>query len=143
MAKLHLAQQILDIIYPVGSVYLSWNSTDPKNLFGGKWTRLSGGFLYGCVSSVGTGNGTGTSTNNHVLTVAELPNHNHYFQSSDGTWHDATVDRSHTTTWGASYSESGDYKINSSVGQKCDGAKGQGHSHNIPYIACSIWRRTK
>lgn len=141
MAKLHLAQQILDIIWPVGSIYISDKNTNPSNYFGGTWVQLKNHFLY-AGSSFSSGNGTGTATNSHVLTVAELPNHNHYFQSSDGTWHDATVDRSHTTTWGASYSESGDYKINSSVGQKCDGAKGQGHTHNIPYQSVFVWRRT-
>lgn len=146
MASLHVAQQILDIMWPVGSIYLSDNATNPNTKFGGTWVKLSGGFIYGSTLTSGntysTGNGTGTATNSHTLTVAELPNHNHYFQSSDGTWHDPTIDRSHTTSWGASYSDSGDYKINSATGQKCDGAQGKGHSHNIPYIACSIWRRT-
>lgn len=87
MASLHLAQQILDIIYPVGSVYLSWNSTDPKNLFGGTWTRLSGGFLYRCVSSVGTSNGTGTATNSHTLTIGQIPSHGHKIRMrNEGKW---------------------------------------------------------
>lgn len=35
MASLHLAQEILDIIYPIGSVYISVNTTNPATLFGG------------------------------------------------------------------------------------------------------------
>lgn len=121
---------------------MSWSSTNPHDLFGGRWIRITGGFVYGCKDQSGVGNGSGTDTNSHALTVAELPNHNHYFQSSDGSWHNPTVDRANTTSWGASYSDSEDYKINSATGQKCDGAQGQGHNHKIPYIAVYVWRRT-
>ena len=140
MAKLHLAQQILDIIYPVGSVYLSWNSTDPKNLFGGTWTRLSGGFLYGCVSSVGTGNGTGTSTNNHTLTIDQMPSHNHSFTKGvSGAYENVYIAANSTvgmTNQGSGYGLcSGYLSIDNKGG-------GKGHSHNIPYIAVFAWRRT-
>ena len=140
MAKLHLAQQILDIIYPVGSVYLSWNSTDPKNLFGGTWTRLSGGFLYGCVSSVGTGNGTGTATNSHTLTIDQMPAHNHsgaqdetagyYLRSGDSGGIQAGAGSSQPWRGWNWYSY-----------VKTQGG-GKGHSHNIPYVAVFAWRRT-
>ena len=32
-------------LYPVGSVYISFNSADPSTLFGGTWTRLKDTFL--------------------------------------------------------------------------------------------------
>ena len=49
--------------YPIGAIYLSWDSTSPATLFGGTWERVGqGGFLYSCVNGPGTGNGTGTST---------------------------------------------------------------------------------
>ena len=34
-------------IYPVGSIYLSYNSTNPGNLFGGTWAQIQGRFLLG------------------------------------------------------------------------------------------------
>lgn len=34
---------IVDLIYPVGSVYLSVNSTNPAKLFGGTWQQISQG----------------------------------------------------------------------------------------------------
>ena len=138
MAKLHLAQQILDIIYPVGSVYLSWNSTDPKNLFGGTWTRLSGGFLYGCVSSVGTGNGTGTATNSHTLTIDQMPSHKHQINSN---W---ARDKG-SSGWGATianYSTGYIFEPAHLYGEMKETGGGKGHSHNIPYIAVFAWRRT-
>lgn len=137
MAKLHLAQQILDIIYPVGSVYLSWNSTDPKNLFGGTWTRLSGGFLYGCVSSVGTGNGTGTSTNSHTLTINEMPAHSHTLNKTGRPLYwDSGLTAMGGLTGGSTVQYTWDCGTQSAGG-------GKGHSHNIPYIAVFAWRRTK
>jgi len=33
-------EKILEAAYPVGTVYESVESTDPANLFGGKWERL-------------------------------------------------------------------------------------------------------
>lgn len=144
MAKLHLAQQILDIIWPVGSIYLSDNATNPNTKFGGTWVKLSGGFIYGSTITSGntysTGNGTGTSTNSHTLTIDQMPAHNHsgaqgetagyYLRSGDSGGIHAGAGKSQP--WGG-------WNWYSYV--KTQGG-GKGHSHNIPYIACSIWRRT-
>lgn len=35
-----------DEIYPIGSVYMSVNNTNPSNLFGGSWEQITGYYLY-------------------------------------------------------------------------------------------------
>ena len=62
--------------YPVGSVYMSFNDTDPGQLFGGTWQALNEGrVLIGANSTYEAGSTGGEST--HKLTVNEMPSHNH------------------------------------------------------------------
>lgn len=152
MAKLHLAQEILDIIYPVGLIYLSWNSTNPSTYFGGTWTQLKGGFLYGFVEGPGTGNGTGTATNANnsntgstTLTVDQMPSHDHEFPDRMMVWDAGAYnsDAMQDNVWDSTLQ----FKPWGSRIGKTGGGKGHtytlgNHSHNIPYIAVSIWRRT-
>lgn len=51
-------------VYPVGSVYISYNSTSPASIFGGEWTPITGKFPY-----FNAGNATG-GANSNTLTVA-------------------------------------------------------------------------
>jgi hypothetical protein len=126
---------LLNLIYPVGSIYMSINSTNPNTLFGGTWQRLpKGKFLYNINSdsaSWGDGNSTGTTTNSHTLTVDQIPEHNHGISSKFTGWTSSNA----PVQW-----------VGSGQGyQVTDGAKqggGQGHSHNIPYISVYMWRRT-
>ena len=60
------------ILYPIGSIYMSVNSTNPSQLFGGTWVQISGRFLYCTNNSMDTG---GEAT--HKLTINEMPSHNH------------------------------------------------------------------
>lgn len=152
MASLHLAQKILDIIWPIGSIYLSDNATNPNTKFGGTWVKLSGGFIYGSVATSGnsysTGNGTGTSTSNHTLTINQIPNHNHSIHVA-GTSLDANGDTVFRAQTGVGSNGGNFWNIGlarTGVGSHDAGITGtgggQGHSHGIPYIGCSIWRRT-
>lgn len=63
-------------IYPVGSIYMSLNSTDPAVLFGGSWDKLEDGrVLIGANDEYSVGSIGGSFE--HVLTVEELPTHSH------------------------------------------------------------------
>lgn len=58
-------------LYPVGAVYISYNSTSPATLFGGSWVAITGRFPYFNAGTV-----TGGS-NTHTLSVNEMPSHTH------------------------------------------------------------------
>lgn len=82
----------LDRVYPVGSIYMSVNSTDPSELFGGTWTRITNRFLIATdTGSVTTptypAGGTGGQAQvsytpagtigGTAISVAQMPAHNH------------------------------------------------------------------
>ena len=81
--------QILDLIYPVGSIYMSMDSQNPTNKFGGKWEQIQGQFLLGVSSTHAVGSSGGAETASHIhhtfsstsgshtLTIAEMPSHGH------------------------------------------------------------------
>lgn len=136
-----------DLIYPIGSIYMSVNGTNPQELFGGTWKKIRNMFLLGASSIYPAGSTGGEAT--HTLTVSEMPSHNgHLSAGIDG-------DVPH---------EKGNYKgfLNSStmtaygnIGRgwnvhqgnemhPASEAVGGGQSHNNmpPYLAVYIWKRT-
>ena len=68
---------IANIIYPVGSIYMSANDVNPSVLFGGgTWEKIEGKFLLSSYGSTYTLGSTGGEAN-HTLTVDEMPSHTH------------------------------------------------------------------
>lgn len=74
--------EILDNIYPIGSIYLSTNSTNPSNYFGGVWEQIKDRFLLACGDTYSNGSTGGEAT--HKLTINEMPSHNHGAVSTSG-----------------------------------------------------------
>ena len=62
-------------LYPVGSVYISFEATDPSTLFGGTWVRLKDRFLLasGDTYAPNTTGGSATKT----IATNNLPSHTH------------------------------------------------------------------
>lgn len=69
------ASDLLNLIYPIGSIYMSMNATNPTHLFGGNWWKLEDRFLLASSSNYTTGSTGGEAT--HTLTTNEMPNHTH------------------------------------------------------------------
>ena len=65
--------KLFDLIYPVGSIYMSINATSPATLFGGTWEQIIDRFLYSANSEIGKLGGASAVT----LSTDNLPSHNH------------------------------------------------------------------
>ena len=77
---------IMDAIYPVGSIYMSVNETNPSTFFGGTWERIAKGrTLVGVDESDKDFNKSGLlyGEKEHTLTIDEMPRHNHMIKWSN------------------------------------------------------------
>ena len=137
---------ILDNVYPIGSIYMSVNSTNPKNLFGGTWEQIQGKFLFGMNSSYPAGSTGGEIT--HKLTQGEMPKHNHdgLYYSYIATENSVTLNSgtvSYHVPWGSS-DYAGDCGPGTGKAELVTGEAGGGAAHNNmpPYLSVYIWKRT-
>ena len=153
-------RSLLDLTYPVGSVYLSFRDADPAVLFGGQWEKLEGRFLLGADASRGAGTTGGAES--HTLTAAQMPVHSHRVRGdTDATnvGHDHSVPNIRTgqsgeygayaETWGTG-SGSRDLTTDHTdiththrvdITSQTAGS-GQAFSILPPYLAVCMWRRT-
>ena len=128
-------QQLANLIYPVGSIYMSMNSTSPELLFGGTWIAIEGQFLIGANSTYTAGSTGGQAT--VQLQQAHLPSHSHiypgYIISPNGNWPGG---QDKVVVYGQPAGTTS-YNFNtSSVGS------GTAHNNIPPYLAVYMWRRT-
>lgn len=151
--NLNLAQQqLVDTIYPVGSVYISVNATDPKNLFGGTWEQIKGRFLLGTGSAVNNTDNTFGSLNNdgynfsagamggqykNVLSTSELPEY------MSGIKTTGFLGTSSGSKIAISMQYVDNINTNNNVGTDLTNSGGsQPHNNMPPYLAVYMWKRT-
>ena len=119
---------LLNLVYPVGSIYMSVNSTNPSVLFGGTWEQIKDKFLLSAGDTYNAGDEGGEAT--HILTIDEMPSHNH-------TWGWKSSAASGNSTWNSAGSDK--------TGSSSDiiGSTGGGKPHNNmpPYLAVFMWKR--
>lgn len=121
------SKNIFELIYPVGSIYISTVNTNPNTLFGvGTWEQLKDRFLLGAGNTYTAGATGGEAT--HTLTVSEMPKHNHGKHVIPG---DADV---YYYASGKSYGDR--YYDTDYVGG------GQAHNNMPPFLAVYVWKRT-
>ncbi len=116
-------------IYPVGSIYISVNNTNPGTMFGGTWERIQDRFLLASGSTYGAGTTGGEAT--HTLTVNEMPSHQHRMTIEGGGSMRASGVKWVTANNMRQYA--GDM-IESTGG-------GQAHNNMPPYLAVYVWKR--
>ena len=128
-------KEIIDLIYPVGSIYLSANSTSPATLFGGTWVQIEDTFLLAAGQTYTAGATGGEAA--HTLSLNEMPTHSHGIYSGYGDIGDPTTDSDafRYQYWGGSNRGFHDTFISSTGG-------GAAHNNMPPYLAVYVWKRT-
>lgn len=134
---------IFDLIYPVGSIYISVNSTNPEVLFGGTWEQIQGRFLLGMSSSYPVGS-TGGSKDAVVVAHTHNP-------ANEAGYYGFITNSKKAFTIGdmGSQSGSGRYYPYSTAAfdisrNTTTGSTGvSGTDKNMPpYLAVAMWKRT-
>ena len=125
----------IDIIYPVGSIYMSVNSTNPQSLFGGTWEQLKDRFLLAAGTTYAGGTTGGEAT--HTLTVNEMPSHSHKVSSGYESSYD-NPDRLFYGRLAGGYNNDA-YGYTQFI-ENTGG--GQPHNNMPPYLAVYVWKRT-
>jgi microcystin-dependent protein len=125
-----------DLIYPIGSIYLSVNATNPSKYFGGTWEQISQGRTLVGVNTSDTSFNTVEKTGgekNHTLTIDEMPIHNH---GGRGFRLNA---RSSSGSQVVSSEIINSDPINEATSVNAGG--GQSHNNLQPYITVYFWKR--
>lgn len=116
-------------IYPIGSIYISMNSTNPSELFGfGTWELTSKDrFLLGVGDTYTQANTTGGEAT-HTLTVDEIPSHRHSIAAyGNGFRAESTGSTANTDNETKMYTD--------------NTGGGQPHNNMPPYLTAYIWKR--
>lgn len=142
----------LNVIYPIGTIYMSVNNTNPANIFGGTWESIRGKFLLGEGDDFEAGTTGGEI--NHTLTENEMPSHTHTMASGGNHSHTANFLEVRSKINGqasnnvarpnnSSYDSTGTITTSNGSHSHSLNSTGNGQAHNNmpPYLAVYIWKR--
>lgn len=155
-------KELVDILYPVGHIYMSTNSANPGTLFPGTtWEAYAQGRVL-----IGAGTGTDSRSEkktfaagstggeyNHQLTVGEMPSHTHNASTNSSGNHSHTlnygyddndaqqtsVDNCWDTQKQISTSEAGTHSHTVLIENTGNNSP---HSNMQPYVVCYVFKRT-
>lgn len=131
--NIEIKSQLLDLVYPIGSIYISYKDISPASLFGGTWTQIKDTFLLACGDTYANGATGGEAT--HQLKVEEIPPHNHLATNSTTTYGPGTQDAWRCMSFpGTNHDYWQNIWTNNTGG-------GQPHNNMPPYLAVCIWKR--
>ena len=120
---------VKNCVYPIGSIYMSVNSTSPAAFFGGTWVQLKDRFLLGAGDTYA--NNTTGGEAEHILTINEIPSHDHKQRIGTGNG-----------TWGAGFGKvSGTSPTDLLNSYVYATGGGQAHNNMPPYLTVYMWKR--
>jgi hypothetical protein len=130
----NLGSSLVNLVYPIGAVYISVNSADPGTIWTGTtWVAFGEGRTL-----VGQGQGSGLTNRptveavggaeTHTLTENEMPSHTHsYINSNSSSRNTGQPGSDYVGTVGASTGSTGG---------------DQAHNNMQPFIVTYMWKRT-
>lgn len=134
---------LLDVVYPVGAIYMSVSDINPAILFGGTWEQIQNRFLLAAGNTYAVGETGGEAA--HTLTVDEMPQHGHpvaissqYYNVNPIFW-DSSKGSTDNNAWGFGYgtkTDEGTYVTAAYTGG------GAAHNNMPPYLVVYVWKRT-
>lgn len=126
-------KQLLDVFYPIGTIYESTKPDNPSTFMGGTWSRFGNGrVLVGVDETDSTFNVPLQigGEKSHTLSIQEIPSHTHGFR---GGGENNYVRVEPSSTYG--YSGNSDKTTTATGG-------GQAHNNLQPYVTIYRWQRT-
>ena len=142
---------IFNLIYPVGSIYMSVNATNPGTLFGGTWEQIQDKFLLAAGSSYEAGSAGGSAdasviAHTHTVTGTAASNgaHTHSMnkQWSDGSGSSSAYMKTSNRTLTTKSTASAGAHTHSVTGTAASTGVAAAGKNMPPYLAVYVWKRT-
>ena len=119
---------LLDVIYPINSMYITTSTVSPASSIGGTWTQIKDGACLAAYTS------TSGYTGSKHITVDQMPAHKH---SAINKRFGSTFDNDWPYQWGGGgIDDTGDYNT------KYTSTEGKGLDYYPYSYACRVWVRT-
>ena len=125
---------LLDVVYPVGSVYITGSETSPASTFGGTWSQVKSGLL-GCAGSTGLANNLSTGGSS-TISENQMPSHSHSLTGVRVNWYDSTARGVVFPGWTDSANLGVDRKV------PYTDKTGSGKAYYPAHISFNVYRRT-
>lgn len=138
---------LLQLVYPVGSIYISAGNVSPQTFLGGTWQPVEDVFLLAAGSLYPAGSTGGEAA--HTLSQEEMPRHYHLTMAPN-----KNNTNNQTTTYGGvlptiewqsseGVGVASDFLANTdNVPSDCYTGGSKAHNNMPPYLAVYMWRRT-
>ena len=137
-----LTNNLINLIYPVGSIYMSVNNVSPASFLGGTWEAIRDRFLLAAGSSYSAGSTGGAAT--VTLTENEIPSHEGHLTANNTNTGGNTaryLNQTVLTTYGSTGRGWSVQSSNEIVPAGHSKGGSQAHNNMPPYLTVYIWKR--
>ena len=127
LSNLGIKSWLLNNVFKVGYVWVSYTSTSPASIIGGTWAAITGRFPY---FNAGTSVG---GSNTHTLSVSQIPSHTHELRLDWFNYAGSGISDSYSSSTNAQIDAGGSTR---------ETGGGESHNNMPAYQTLYAWRRT-